>query len=71
MQKLKKIICALFGHKWCIFAEFKRIGVNEYVHGVKCSRCGKEKYVKTEKLNSLIIIKNESINYSGTKYGAK
>lgn len=52
MQKLKKIICALFGHKWCTFAEFKRIGVNEYVHGVKCSRCGKEKYVKTEKLNS-------------------
>ena len=49
---IKKLICSIVGHKYTTFAEFKRNGVNEYVHGAKCARCGKEKYVRTEKLNN-------------------
>lgn len=51
MGKLKTLLCFVLGHKYKTFAEFKRIGVNEYVHGVKCTRCGKEKFVKTVKIN--------------------
>lgn len=49
---LKKLICSIFGHKYVNYATFKRNGVNEYVHGAKCTRCGKEKYVRIEKLNN-------------------
>ena len=49
---IKRLICSIFGHKYANFAEFKRIGVNEYVHGARCTRCGKEKYVRVEKLNN-------------------
>lgn len=48
----KKLMCSIFGHKYVNYATFKRNGVNEYVHGAKCTRCGKEKYVRIEKLNN-------------------
>lgn len=44
----KRLLCRLFGHRWCVVDEYNRWDDKgwEYVQWSRCARCSSEPHVK-------------------------